>query len=46
LLVELAAGLVFLGLYLGFGLNPGLVVLACVAVALLVLGAAHLVRRR
>lgn len=44
--VELAAGLVFLGLYLWSGLNPGLFALAGVAVVLALVGAAAVARRR
>lgn len=43
--VELATGLAFLGVYLRFGVNPALLMLASIAGALIVLGIARIARR-
>ncbi|MBI4219426.1 MAG: prepilin peptidase [Chloroflexi bacterium] len=45
LLVELATGLAFLAVYLRFGVNPGLLMLASLAGALILLGVARIARR-
>ena len=46
MLVELAAGLAFLGVYLWSGLNPGWLALAGTAAVLLATGVASVARRR